>query len=241
MLNKTIAYTGERKVFIMFGAGNCGKGTQAEELVKLYDIPQLSTGDMLRKAVKDGSDLGKIAGPIMQSGGLVPDDLMIDIVKARIAQNDCAKGFILDGFPRTLNQAEKLKTLLNEQKITPTLIYLDISEELAINRGVGRYYCKVCGSNMNTFYNANFKKAVEEATQKGVKVLHNQKGCTGEMFQRDDDKIDTIKKRYKSFKETSYPGFEALAQESNYIKLVIDGDQPKEKITSIIKDFLQTA
>lgn len=128
----------ERLVLILFGPAGAGKGTKAPFLVEALGIPQLSTGDMLRAAVAAGTELGKIADGLMKSGGLVDDDLVLGIVKDRIALPDCAKGFILDGFPRTLKQAQLLDIVLGDEKVN-LVMALDASEEVLVERICGRW------------------------------------------------------------------------------------------------------
>src|SRR5512140_1641621 len=135
------------KQLILIGAPGSGKGTQAKSLADRYGIPHISTGDMLRDAVKNETELGKKAAPSMASGGLVPDDLMVGIIGERLRQADAAKGFILDGFPRTVNQAEKLDALLaGNGDGGLRVVYLLVPDEAIVRRITARRSCPACGS-----------------------------------------------------------------------------------------------
>lgn len=236
---KTIAVPEEKIVFIMFGPLASGKGTQAIKIAQKYKIPQISTGDILRENIKNQTELGKKVKSVIDAGQLVSDDLILALIKDRISQPDCQKGFIFDGFPRTVAQAKAIQKLSVEANFKiKGLIALKISEELAIKRATGRWGCSVCKADINTAYDAEFDKRVQEAEAKGEKVLHNRKGCTGEMIHRSDDTIESIKKRYKDFTDNSYPAFKELAKNNDYLKITIDGDQPIQTITQIINDFL---
>ena len=134
----SVSFTGKndtvRKVIILLGAPNSGKGTYARQIAKSFKIPQISTGDILRRELKAGSDLGKKAKAYMKSGRLVPDELIMNIFKNRISQKDCAKGFILDGFPRTVNQAQQLDKLLSEDRnIALKIVNLDVDKAICTN------------------------------------------------------------------------------------------------------------
>ena len=143
----SISFTGTKnetakKIVILLGAPNSGKGTYARKISQSFDIPQISTGDILRKELKAASDLGKQAKAYMESGGLVPDELIMKIFKNRIAEKDCAKGFILDGFPRTVNQAKHLDELLAEDKNAAIkIVNLDVDKPILYARSAARYTC----------------------------------------------------------------------------------------------------
>ncbi len=179
---------------ILLGPPGAGKGTQAQILVDSLKIPQLSTGDMLRAAVKAGTDIGKKAEAVMKSGALVSDEIVIGIIEERIAEKDCAGGFILDGFPRTLAQAAALETLLAKRKLKlDAVVEMKISDdEELIRRVAGRYTCAKCNAG---YHDDNLKPKVAGVCDK----------CGSKEFKRrPDDNAETIKTRlFAYYKETS--------------------------------------
>ena len=178
---------------VLLGAPGAGKGTQAKKLIDKYDIPQISTGDILRKAVADGTPLGKEAKSYMDSGGLVPDSVVIGLVKERLAQDDCKKGYILDGFPRTTPQAEALDKVLGEMKSPlDTALSVDVDKNDLMKRLTGRRTCKNC----QQMYNIYFTPPKSEG---------KCDKCGGELFQRDDDKEATIKNRLDVYEKSTAP------------------------------------
>ncbi len=177
----------------MLGPPGSGKGTQAKRLVEKYGIPQVSTGDILREHVKKGTDLGKEAKKFMDAGKLVPDDVVVGMVKDRLSQKDCDKGFILDGFPRTVAQAEALDKDLEEmQKKIDNVINIDVPDQEVVERLSGRRTCKDCGA----MYHVKF----EPPKKQGVCDK-----CGGELYQRDDDNEETIKNRLKVYHDQTSP------------------------------------
>ena len=178
---------------ILLGAPGVGKGTQAKKLIEKYDIPQISTGDILRKAVADGTPLGKEAKSYMDSGGLVPDSVVIGLVKERLAQDDCKKGYILDGFPRTTPQAEALDAVLAEMNSPlDTALSVDVDPDILMKRLTGRRTCKSCQQMYNVHFTPSQKEGVCDK-------------CNGELFQRADDKEDTIKNRLEVYEKSTAP------------------------------------
>ncbi|HAK52202.1 MAG TPA: adenylate kinase [Gammaproteobacteria bacterium] len=174
---------------ILLGAPGVGKGTQAQFITGEYGIPQISTGDMLREAVKAGTPLGKQAKAVMDSGALFTDDIIIDLVKERIAQDDCRNGFLFDGFPRTIPQAE---ALLAEGITIDSVVEIKVSEEEIINRLSGRRVHVDSGRVYHIEFNPPRKEGLDDET--------------GEpLIQRDDDKEDTIKERLSVYKEQTEP------------------------------------
>lgn len=178
---------------VLLGAPGAGKGTQAKKLIEKYGIPQISTGDILRKAVADGTPLGKEAKGIMDKGELVPDKIVLGLVEERVKQADCKKGFILDGFPRNTAQAEALDKLLNDlQMPLDSALSVDVPKEDLMKRLTGRRTCKKCQQMYNVYFSSPKKDAVCDK-------------CGGELFQRDDDKEDTIKKRLDVYDAQTAP------------------------------------
>ncbi|MBT3926660.1 MAG: adenylate kinase [Rhodospirillaceae bacterium] len=179
---------------LLLGPPGAGKGTQAQHLMACYDIPQLSTGEMLRAAVAEGSDLGKQAKIIMEAGNLVPDDLMINLISDRIGQDDCANGFILDGFPRTTAQAAALDTMLGERNLSlDKVISITVDEEALVERIIGRFSCADCGAG----YHDEFQKPRTEG--------ECDKCGGGNFTRREDDNRETVKSRLKTYHEQTAP------------------------------------
>jgi adenylate kinase len=195
---------------ILLGAPGAGKGTQAELLIEKLGIPSISTGNMLREAMKNGTELGKKAKQYMDEGALVPDDLILGIVAERVVQSDCAKGFILDGVPRTLAQAEALDA---KGVRIDHVVSIEVDDEVIEGRMTGRRVCSKCGASYHI--EANPPKT------EGVCDL-----CAGELVIRKDDAPETVRKRLEIYHEST----EVL--KSYYEKqgklLLIEGNQPIE-------------
>lgn len=179
---------------ILFGPPGAGKGTQADFLAKKYGFAKLSTGDMLRAAVAAGSELGLKAKGIMAAGQLVPDDLMIGLIRDRIRQPDCAKGFILDGFPRTEAQAEALDGMLaGEKKLLNYVIELKVNDQLLVERITGRFSCAKCGAGYHDLYKKPRKAGACD-------------DCGSQEFtRREDDKAETVTKRLEAYHRQTAP------------------------------------
>ena len=178
---------------VLLGAPGAGKGTQAKMLLEKYTIPQISTGDILRKAVADGTPLGKEAKVIMDQGGLVSDKIVLGLVEERVKQPDCQGGFILDGFPRNTAQAEALDTMLSDMKMPLTVaLAVDVDQSELLKRLTGRRTCKDCQQMYNIFFTP------PKSDSKCDK-------CGGDLFQRDDDKEETIKKRLEVYNQQTAP------------------------------------
>jgi adenylate kinase len=178
---------------ILLGPPGAGKGTQAKMLTDRLNIPQISTGDILRAAVKEGTPMGIKAKSFMDAGSLVPDEVVVGIVQERLQKEDCANGFILDGFPRTVAQADALKdTLRALGKDVDAVISLEVDVEALVERLNGRRTCKVCGKG----YHIKFDPP---------RVDGKCDLCGGELFQRDDDREETIRKRLEVYRQQTSP------------------------------------
>ena len=173
----------------ILAAPGAGKGTQAELLSKHYNIPTISTGAILRKNISDGTELGKIAAQFINDGKFIPDDVMIKVVTARLSEDDCKNGFILDGFPRTIAQAEALE---NSGTKIDAVLTIEVPDETIVERLGGRLECKKCGTSYHKIYNAPEKEGVCD-------------NCGGELVTRADDKPETIKERLETYHKTTEP------------------------------------
>lgn len=210
---------------ILLGPPGAGKGTQASAIVKRYDIPHISTGDIFRENIKKGTELGLKAKSYMDKGLLVPDDLVISIVKNRLLEDDCKKGFLLDGFPRTLSQGEALDEVLKDMGLELTrVINIDVEKEVLIERAIGRRVCKECGAT----YHIKFSPPKEED------VCDK---CGGKLFQRDDDTKETIEKRIQVYTEQTKPLIDYYTKKG--LILNIDGSKSIESIFQDIVDSLE--
>ena len=178
---------------LLMGPPGAGKGTQAANLVKEFGIPHISTGDMFRAAVKEGTELGLQAKACMDAGKLVPDEVTIGIVKERLAKPDCKKGFILDGFPRTVEQADALTGILKELGLSLTAaINITVPAADLIERAVGRRICKSCGATYHVKFNPPQKAGVCDT-------------CAGDLYQRADDSEETMKNRLSVYEAQTKP------------------------------------
>lgn len=178
---------------ILIGPPGCGKGTQGKRLEERHRIPQLSTGDMLRAAVRDSTPIGKEAKGFMDRGALVPDEVIVGIMRERLAAPDCANGYILDGFPRTIKQALALDRLFVEkaQKLT-AVINLEVADEEVVKRLSGRRQCRKCGTGFHVVFNKPREDGVCDA-------------CGNKLYQRDDDNEKTIRDRLSVYNKQTEP------------------------------------
>lgn len=178
---------------ILLGPPGAGKGTQAKMLMDKYNIPQISTGEILRGAVKDGTEMGKLAKGYMDSGKLVPDEVIIGIVKDRLVEDDAQNGYMLDGFPRTVPQAEALDGMLTEMgsKIDD-VISIEVANEELMGRLTGRRTCKNCGVGFHLKFDPPKAEGVCDK-------------CGGELYQRDDDNEATVSNRLKVYADSTQP------------------------------------
>ncbi|MFN3395601.1 MAG: adenylate kinase [Thermodesulfovibrionales bacterium] len=178
---------------VLLGAPGAGKGTQAKKLIEKYGIPQISTGDLLRAAVSAGTQLGREAKSYMDKGELVPDRVVLGMVEERLKQDDCKKGYILDGFPRNVAQAEALDKMLSGLGMSlDAALSVDVPFDDLMKRLTGRRTCKSCGQMYNIYFNPPKKEGICDK-------------CGGELFQRDDDKEETIKKRLEVYNSQTAP------------------------------------
>jgi adenylate kinase len=197
---------------ILLGAPGSGKGTQAKKMTTSFAIPQISTGDMLREAVKNGTEMGRRAKVFMDQGGLVPDDVVIGIVRDRLREKDCDKGFILDGFPRTIPQAQALDRTVKElgKEIT-SVLSLEVDEAEIMERLSGRRTCSGCGAMYHVRFNP--PKAEGRCDK-----------CAGTLLQRDDDKEMTIRTRLVNYKKSTEPLIEYYRKTGKVHAVKASGD-----------------
>ncbi|OAG76563.1 Adenylate kinase [Acetobacter malorum] len=207
---------------IFLGPPGAGKGTQSKRLEEQYGLVQISTGDMLRAEVARGSDIGKQAKSLMDAGRLVPDELIIAMLHSRIAQPDCAKGFILDGFPRTLGQADALDKMLSaENKKIDVVLFLDVDEDILADRISGRFTCSKCGATYN-----EVSKPPQKEGECDV--------CGSHEFQRRaDDKRETVVERLKEYRNLTAPILPFYEKTGRLYK--INGMLPTAQVTADIE------
>jgi len=201
---------------IMLGAPGAGKGTQAQKLAQHLSIPQISTGDMLRQAVSEGTPLGIEAKKYMDAGKLVPDDVVIGIVAERIKKPDCVRGFILDGFPRTIEQAKALDSIAKIDWV----INIDVPEDILVERITGRRSCKKCGAVYHVKYNPPAREGICNV-------------CGEKLYQREDDREDTVRKRVETYNKQTKVLIDYYARSGNLLN--IDGNR---EIDAIFGDIL---
>ena len=209
---------------IMLGAPGAGKGTQAKQIADKYSIPHIKTGDIFRANIKNGTELGKKAKQYMDQGALVPDELTCDLVMDRIQQDDCKNGFVLDGFPRTIPQAEALDAALG--KINEKMDYaidVDVPDENIVNRMSGRRACLNCGA---TYYLISIPPKVEGICDR----------CGSEIVLREDDKPETVQKRLKVYHEQTQPLIDYYKNQG--ILKSVDGTQPMDEVFKAIVTIL---
>lgn len=210
---------------ILLGPPGAGKGTQAAQLVERYGIPQVSTGDMLRAAVREQTPMGLKAKEFMDKGALVTDEVVIGIVRERLQQADCAKGFILDGFPRTVAQADALKLTLAELgKELDAVVSLQVETDALVERLTGRRACRQCGRGFHVSFDPPAKDDVCDS-------------CGGELFQRDDDKEETIRNRMDVYHQQTAPLEDYYRREG--LLRAVDGMAPIAEVQRQVLEVLQ--
>lgn len=209
---------------IMLGAPGTGKGTQAKKIAAKYNIPHISTGDIFRANIKNGTELGKKAKTYMDQGLLVPDDLVVDLVVDRVGQDDCERGYVLDGFPRTIPQAEALtKALADMGQKVDYAIDVDVPDENIVRRMSGRRACVGCGATYHVVYAPTKKEGICDT-------------CGGELILRDDDKPETVQKRLNVYHEQTQPLIDYYT-EAGILKTV-DGTVDIDDVFQSIVDIL---
>jgi adenylate kinase len=209
---------------ILLGPPGAGKGTQAACIVDKYKIPHISTGDIFRKNIKEGTDLGKKAKEYMDQGLLVPDELTVGLVTDRLSQDDCKNGFMLDGFPRNVAQAQQLGQYLNSVDLAlDRVINIEVDKDILVGRAVGRRICKSCGATYHVEFNP-------------PKVDGTCDVCGGELYQRADDNEETVSKRIQVYLDETKPLADYYSNEG--IIANINGEQSIDKVFADIVDAL---
>ncbi|MBQ4559130.1 MAG: adenylate kinase [Tyzzerella sp.] len=209
---------------IMLGAPGAGKGTQAKKIAAKYSIPHISTGDIFRANIKNGTELGKKAKTYMDQGLLVPDELVVDLVVDRVNQDDCANGYVLDGFPRTIPQAEALdKALMEMGQSIDYAINVEVPDENIVQRMSGRRACVNCGATYHIVYAPTKKENVCDT-------------CEGELILRDDDKPETVQKRLNVYHEQTQPLIDYYTEKNKLVE--VDGTIDIEKVFDAIVKIL---
>lgn len=210
---------------LLMGPPGAGKGTQAEYLVNAFDIPHISTGDMFRKAQQEGTALGLEAKRYMEAGELVPDEVTIGIVRERLSEDDCRRGFLLDGFPRTVPQADALTAILDDLAMPlDAVLNIVVPDEKLVARLTGRRICRQCGATYHTIFNPPVKEGICDKDQ-------------GDLYQRKDDNEETAGNRLAVYSKQTAPLIDYYRQ-SGLLK-TIDGDGEVETVSKAIKLALE--
>lgn len=212
----------KQKVVILLGPPGSGKGTQAAKISKKMDIPHISTGDLFRDNISRDTELGQKAKSYMHEGKLVPDELVINMLLDRVSKEDCIHGYLLDGFPRTVNQAIEFDNAL-DQKTSETVLYLDVSDEAVMQRISGRLSCKDCGSIYNRYFTPPKQENICDH-------------CGHELVQRADDKPEVVRNRLKVYQEQTAPLIDYY--QSKGVLKPIDGEASPELIYNQVKEAL---
>ena len=209
---------------IMLGAPGAGKGTQAKKIASKYSIPHISTGDIFRANIKNGTELGNKAKTYMDQGLLVPDELVVDLVVDRVNQDDCENGYVLDGFPRTIPQAEALDKALTEmEQSIDYAINVEVPDENIVQRMSGRRACVTCGATYHVVYAPTKKENICDT-------------CEGELILRDDDKPETVQKRLNVYHEQTQPLIDYYTEQNKLVE--VDGTIDIEKVFDAIVKIL---
>jgi adenylate kinase len=209
---------------ILFGPPGAGKGTQAKKLVDFYGIPQISTGDILRANVREGTELGFAAKVYMDKGELVPDEVLIGIIKNRLKEPDCKRGFILDGYPRTVSQADALEVILDEiDKPLDIVLNLEVPNKKLIERISGRLICRNCGASYHRIFNQPKKEGMCDI-------------CGDEIYQRSDDKEESVQNRLNVYKMQTQPLIDYYLKKG--ILVTLEGNKDIDEVSEDIKAVL---
>ncbi len=212
-----------KKILILLGPPGAGKGTVGGRLSEIYNLPLISSGDLLRENVNNHTELGEKANSYIKKGELVPDELVEEIIEDRIKREDCNYGFILDGFPRTLKQAEDLEKILQDKGV-PIVIYLSASDDFLIERLSNRRICENCGA---IYHLINLPPKEEGICDK----------CGGKLIQREDDKPEVIKRRLEVYHKLTQPIIDYYRKKGNFFK--ISGEGNLEETITRIKEILK--
>tara|TARA_B100001123_G_scaffold125682_1_gene146415 strand:+ start:11106 stop:11771 length:666 start_codon:yes stop_codon:yes gene_type:complete len=211
---------------VMFGPPGAGKGTQASRLAVELGIPQISTGDILREAVQSGTELGRQAKAIMDSGELVGDQVVVGIIRERLAKKDAADGFVLDGFPRTVSQASELDVILHGRD-TLVVIELSVPDEELVSRLSKRRVCADCGSIAGLQSDGSTASSLTCST------------CGGDLIQRSDDREEVVRERLRVYHQQTSPLVEFYKSRPSFHSL--DGNQPLDFVTTAVREAVDTA
>ncbi len=222
-----MAATDKQLNVVLLGAPGSGKGTQAERIAPAFGVPHVSTGDMLRAALKAGSELGLAAQRYMDAGDLVPDDVVVGIIRERLAEADAARGFLLDGFPRTIEQAKALDVMLAEAgRALGLVLLIEVPEEELVQRLAGRRACRNCGKGYHVVF--------DPPKQEGVCDV-----CGGELYQRADDNEETVRNRLAVYRRQTEPLVEYYAARGVLKKVFGGGRMPDEVYGDVEKALVE--
>lgn len=210
------------KVVILVGPPGSGKGTQAIRLTKELGIPHISTGDLFRENISKDTELGRRAKTFMNEGKLVPDEVVLDMLFDRVSRPDCSKGYLLDGFPRTLPQAEALDKYLSSN-VNLIVLDLEVPDEIIVKRAEGRLTCKACGAVFNRYYSPPAKEGVCDK-------------CAGELVQRPDDKAEVVEERLRVYHNQTKPLVDYYKKKG--VLKQVDGTQSPEEVFNALKRSL---
>lgn len=212
---------------ILMGLPGAGKGTQAEFIKEDYNIPHISTGDMFRLAIEEGTELGKVAKSHIDSGSLVPDEVTNGIVEERLSREDCNEGFLLDGFPRTLPQAKALEAIGKRiDKDIDYVIYVDVPEDILLERLTGRRVCPKCGASYHIIFNKPKQDGI--CDHDGIELIH-----------REDDNEETMQNRLDAYTEQTEPLLDFYRDQNKLIS--VNGDQQIDKVFKELKEKLENS
>ena len=210
---------GQIKVVVLLGPPGSGKGTQAVRLTKELGIPHISTGDLFRENISKDTELGKRAKTFMNAGKLVPDEVVLDMLFDRVSRSDCEKGYLLDGFPRTLPQAEALNKHL-ASNVNLIVLDLEVPDEIIVKRAEGRLTCKTCGSVYNKYFSPPSKEGVCDK-------------CGGELIQRPDDQAEVVQERLRVYHNQTQPLVDYYAKKG--VLKRVDGTQSPDEVFKSLK------